>query len=276
VQLGAWGEGAGAERLSQPVREALVDSYLEAFKKTPVVIQPTDEKTNRYANSKAQVGWRVDCLGDMGEFSPTWNHMFDYYPHAIINFGLRDAWKMRPVTMEVCSVMQNWKDKGWHIEYIIDQSLKWHISSLNAKSSAVPEEWRPQVERWLKRMGYRFVLRKFTYTAVVPQGGKLTFTSWWENKGVAPCYKLFPLALRLKNRARSAMFVTAADIRSWLPGDILYDDAVFVDLPAGRYHLDIALVDPQSREPKVRLAIDGVQPDGWYRMGTVHLAGTTP
>jgi len=26
----------------------------------------TDEKTNGYALSRADVGWRVDCLGDMG------------------------------------------------------------------------------------------------------------------------------------------------------------------------------------------------------------------
>jgi len=36
-------------------------------------------------------------------------------------------------------------------------------SWLNAKSSLVPGEWWPHVNRWLKRMGYRLVLRKFTY-----------------------------------------------------------------------------------------------------------------
>ncbi len=116
------------------------------------------------------MGWRVDCLGDMGGFSPTWSHMLDYYPQNIIYFGMQDAWKKAPVTLEVCWVMQHWKNKGWDVDYIIDQSLKWHISSFNAKSSAVPDEWWPQVNRWLKRMGYRFVLRKFTYPATVQPG----------------------------------------------------------------------------------------------------------
>ena len=76
--------------------------------------------------------------------------------------------------------MQTWKEKGWDVDYIIDQSLKWHISSFNAKSSPVPVEWKPQVDRWLKKMGYRFVLRKFTYPNEISSSGQLAFTSWWE------------------------------------------------------------------------------------------------
>ncbi len=140
--VGAWGEGEGSDRLTQQTREALVDCYLEAFPRTPLIMLLTDEKTNRYGLSKRDVGWRVDCLGDMGGFSSNWSHMNDYYPQAIINFGMRDAWKKAPVSLEVCWVIQHWKDQGWDIDYIIDQSLKWHISSFNAKSSPVPEQWR--------------------------------------------------------------------------------------------------------------------------------------
>lgn len=176
------GAKAQAPKLSDKTRAALVDAYLEAFQKTPLVMLLTDEKTNRYAISKKDVGWRVDCLGDMGGFNPAWNHMCDYYPEAIINFGMRDAWQKAPVSFEVCWVMQYWKDKGWDVDYIIDQSLKWHISSFNGKSSAVPPEWKPQVDRWLKRMGYRFVLRKFTYQRAVKAQGKLEFATWWRTR----------------------------------------------------------------------------------------------
>lgn len=272
--VGAWGEGAGSADLTQRTREALVDSYLEAFQKTPLVMLLTDEKTNGYGISRKPVGWRVDCLGDMGGFSnPNWSHMQDYYPQGIINFGMQNAWMKAPVSFEVCWVMQHWKDKGWDVGYIIDQSLKWHISSFNAKSSAVPEEWWPQVNRWLKKMGYRFVLRKFTYPGVVRPQGKLAFTSWWENKGVAPCYKQWPLALRLKNDRRTEVLLTDADIRAWLPGDNLYDNAVFVpaDMPPGEYSLGLALLDPVLRQPKVKLAIAGIEPDGWYNLGKIRV-----
>ncbi len=270
--VGAWGEGAGSAQLSQPVREALVDAYVEAFRKTPLVMLLTDEKTNKYGLSKRNVGWRVDCLGDMGGFNnPNWSHMQDYYPQGIINFGMRDAWKKAPVSLEVCWVMQHWLDKGWDADYIIDQSLKWHISTFNAKSSAVPEAWKPKVDRWLKKMGYRFVLRKFTYQATVGRDAKLSFTSWWENKGVAPCYRQWPLAIRLKNAAHTQVWRTEADIRDWLPGDSLYDSAVVVpvDMPADVYDLGVALIDPLTGEPKVKLAIAGIGTDGWYDLGKI-------
>ena len=271
--VGAWGEGAGSDRLSQKTRRALVDAYLDAFKKTPLVMLLTDEKTNRYGISKRNVGWRVDCLGDMGGFSPTWCHMCDYYPQAIINFGMKDAWKKAPVTLEVCWVMQHWKDKGWDVDYIIGQSLKWHISSFNAKSSPVPKAWWPQVNRWLNKMGYRFVLRKLTYPSVVKPGGGLRFTSWWENKGVAPCYRRFRLALRLKDARRNVILPTGADLRSWLPGDNLHDGSVVVpaETPEGPYQLQLGVLDERTDRPKVKLAIAGREPDGWYTMGKIQL-----
>jgi hypothetical protein len=271
--VGAWGEGAGSARLTQKTREALVDAYTGSFKRTHLVTLLTDEKTNMYALSQADVGWRVDCLGDMGGFSPTWSHMDDYYPQAIINFGVREAWKKAPVTLEVCWVMQHWKDQGWDVDHIIDESLKWHISSFNAKSSPVPREWRLAVDRWLKKMGYRFVLRKFTYPATARPNGELSFTSWWDNKGVAPCYKEFILALRLKNEEKTKIIATNADIGTWLPGDNLYDDTVLIpsDVPAGEYDLQICILDPVANEPKVQLAISGRQPDGWYHLGKIRI-----
>ncbi len=269
--VGAWGEGSGSSELTQKTRQGLVDAYLDGFPTTDLIMLLTDEETNGYGISKRNVGWRVDCLGDMGGFSPTWCHMSDYYPQAIINFGMKDAWKKAPVSLEVCWVMQHWLDKGWDVDYIINQSLKWHISSFNAKSSPVPKEWQPQVDRWLKKMGYRLVLRKFTYPSAVKPKGELSFTSWWENKGVAPCYRPFRLALRLANDERSLILETKADIRDWLPGDSLHDDAADVpaDAVAGEYALSIGLLDPKSDEAKVNLAIEGREPDGWYSLGEI-------
>ena len=196
------------------------------------------------------------------------------YPEAIVNFGIQDAWRKGPVSLEACWVMQEWKNRGWDVDYIIEQSLKWHISSFNNKSSAVPQEWAPQVKRWLNRMGYRFVLRRFKYPESVAPQGRLAFTTWWENKGVAPCYREFPLALRLRGEKESEVLPTDADIRNWLPGDAVYDDAVFVpaDMPAGVYELQIGLLDPRTRKPAIKLAIEGIDPEGWYTLGTINVA----
>jgi hypothetical protein len=278
--VGAWGEGAGTALLTKEVRQSLFDSYLDAFHKTQLVVQPASLSTDAYLLSKANVGWRADCLGDMGGFDPNWNHMTDYYPEAIVGGGLADAWKKAPVTMEACWVMQVWKDHNWDVNYIMDQAIKWHVSSFNAKSSAVPKEWWPEVNRLLSRMGYRFALRRFTYPALIEANRQLAFTSWWENQGDAPCYQPFALALRLKKDENSFVMVTNADIREWMPGDSLYNDSVFIpaSVPDGDYDLSIAIVDPATRQPKLQLAIAGKENDGWYPLGktTIHQTLSTP
>ena len=284
--VGFWGEGAGAEMLTQKTMESLVNAYTDNFKKIPLIMLLTDDKTNKYGLSQANVGWRADCLGDLAfphdypvkhKGNPGWGHMENIYPQGIINTGMKDAWEKAPVSLEICHTLKQWKEeRGYNMDdvnYIIDESLKWHISSFNAKSSGVPEEWQPLIDRWLKKMGYRFVLRSFSYPAFVAPNEKLDFKSWWDNKGVAPIYKKFLLAIRLTNEKRSEVMITDADITTWLPGDNLYDDAVFVplDMPSGIYQLQIGIVDRQSHEPKVNLAIEGRDKEGWYPVGNIEI-----
>jgi hypothetical protein len=297
--IGHWGEGSGAHLLRDETRKALLSAYLDGFEKTPLIFQPLngdapdpaflvrglpiaarwpDGTDNGTGPHMRHLGWRFDCLGDLGFWKdrvPDWSHMTDVYPQQIIQSGMADAWRKGPVSLEICGTFLSWRDKQGYgekeVRYIFDQALKWHVSSFNAKSSPVPPEWRPLVEDWLRKMGYRLVLRKLTYPARVRPHGVLPFTSWWENKGVAPCYRDFPLALRLVGEQHTEVLLTDADIPSWLPGDALYDDRVFLprNLPEGEYELQLGIVDRQTREPRVRLAIEGRNDDGWYPMGTI-------
>ena len=102
----------------------------------------------------------------------------------------------------------------------------------------------------------------------------MKFTSWWENKGVAPCYRPFRLAFRLHRDQGNVMLVTQANLRSWLPGDNLYDNAVAIpsDTEAGQYELQLGILDETVDEPRIRLAIAGRRPDGWYTMGNIKVA----
>ena len=182
------------------------------------------------------------------------------------------------MVFEICGVFNTWKNREHYdstqVAYILNQALKWHISTFNAKSGEVPPEWRPMVDEWLKKMGYRLALRKFTYPGQVHPQGKLTFTSWWENQGVAPCYRNYPVALRLVGDKRTELFITDSDIRQWLPGDALFDSAVFIplDMPEGEYDFQLAIVDPHTRKPLVKLAIAGRNAEGWYPMGKIQVS----
>lgn len=278
--VGAWGEGAGSELLSQATREALVNSYTDSFKKTPLIALLMDKLTNMYANSQIPVGWRIDCIGDLGfwaEDQNGWTHMYDFYPQEIITCEVEEDWTKSPLSFEICGTFLRWRDREGYdrddVKYIFDETLKWHMSSFNAKSSPVPEEWKDLVDEWLKKMGYRFVLRRFSYPQQVQAGGLLPFKSWWENKGVAPCYKDFTLALRLVSDNQSIVLPTDAVVKEWLPGDNIYDHSLLIpeNLSEGSYKLQIAVVDRLNHEPRVNLAIEGRMDDGWYPLGHIEI-----
>ncbi len=302
--VGYWGEGSGSHLLTPATWQALMWCYLDGFKKTPLIYQPLngdapdpgllvrglpieagwpDGRSNGTGPRMRPVGWRIDCLGDMGFWRdrlPNWSHMRDAYPQDIVRSGMFDAWKKSPITMEICGTFTTWRDKQNYneevVKYIFDQALKWHVTSFNAKSSPVPPEWMPLVNQWLKKMGYRFVLRKLSYPQVVSPNGQLAFRSWWDNKGVAPAYRNWPLAFRLTDGKRSFVMTSDSDIRTWLPGDVVYDDAVYLPpgVPPGEYSLDLAIIDISSGKPHVKLAIQGLRDDGWYRMGKITVKET--
>jgi len=307
--IGPWGEGRGTGILSDEVRVALFNSYVDNFKKTPLHFLPNssgadpavhvkgtkiaaswpDGSNNGVGPQMRYVGYRFDCLGDynrdrripnnFGE-NRDWSHMQDHYPREIIKMGMADAWKKTPITFEICWTLMHWFEQfKWDeeiVSYIFEEALQLHISSFNAKSSPVPEVWSPLVDKWLNRMGYRFVVRQFLYPSYVCRQGQLSFTSLWENIGVAPIYKDYQLAVRLRNAQKTIILPVNANIREWLPGDIVCDDKLYVpyDAPLGKYQLELAIVAPVSYEPRVKLAIDGKTDDGWYSIGEIEVKET--
>ena len=120
-------------------------------------------------------------------------------------------------------------------------------------------------------MGYRYALRRISYPDKVRPHGKLGFRTWWENKGVAPIYREFKLAVRLVGKKRTEVFCLDEDMREWLPGDIIWNDAVCLphDMPEGDYELQIAVLNPRTLKPAVKLAIEGITSDGWYKLGKI-------
>ena len=44
------------------------------------------------------------------------------------------------------------------------------------------------------------------------------------------------------------------------------------DLRPGRYDLAVAIVEPSTREPAIRLAVAGRAADGWYPLSRVDVA----
>ena len=269
---GAWGEGGGSEFVEEKKLDEIIRAYCEGFNKTPLQCLLHDSvSVGAILKYRKNVGFRVDCLGDMGGFhGKKWSHMQDYYPMNIENFHMHDAWEKGPVLFEACWHMNDWYLSGWDINYIIEESLKWHISSYNGKQTTVPEPWKEAVAGWVKKMGYRLELRK-AYFGTDPEG-KLNVRLLWCNTGVAPCYNEWPVMIRLRNGATEKTFRLDEDIRSWLPDEDHLTRAVLdPQLPAGDYEVSVGIDTLVTDLGMLHLAIDGRDETGFYPMGTVHL-----
>lgn len=275
--VGLWGEwhmsGTPVPLPSLETRRLIIDTWRRAFAKTPKVMLIGDAEGMRYATHNG-CGWRADCLGDMGGFSKTWNHMENFYLQQIEKTDAGNAWKHSPVAFESCWDMRKWKAEGWDIRFIFDYALRLHTSYMNNKSAPIPEGTRPEVERFLRKLGYRLVLREVECRDAAAPGGILTISMLWENVGVAPPYRDYRLAFRLSSAGGAAAVVgTPRSICGWLPGMLHLAQEVTLprDLKPGRYRLDIGVVDPATMLPAVRLAVTEAAADGWCPLGNVEV-----
>ena len=273
--VGYWGEGWSDYMPAFEHQRALIDIYFDAFRHTPLLMNFDEPQALAYGTGRG-AGWRLDCLGDMGrqwKDRPSFSHMLDFYPQQVVRAGVEEVWRRSPVSLETCWVPGFWKEKGWDVDYILAQALRWHVSTLNVKSSALPREWKGKFDEFQKRMGYRLVLRRVEYPRRTHVGQMMPVHMWWFNAGVAPVYREYDLALQFQSAGATGAVTLAADVRKWLPGDAVYDGTVFVPetLKPGSYRLRVALLDPRTRLPAVRLAITGRADDGWYDLGAVEV-----
>ena len=273
--VGLWGEwhmsGTGVEMPPLGSRLAIIDAYREAFPNTPKLMLIGEGEGMVHATSQG-CGWRADCLGDMGGFSPNWSHMEDMYPRQIEATGSSEVWKGAPVAWETCWDMRKWVAEGWNVRGIYDYGLSYHASYVNNKSAPIPEGMRGEVERLLRKLGYRLVLRRLDHDAEAKAGESLRVTMEWENVGVAPPYREYHLAFRLTGpTGEETRLATETSIKGWLPGSREVEEALALpgDLAAGEYGLALGVVDPKTGAPAVRLAIEGRTEDGWYPLSRV-------
>jgi len=271
--VGYWGEGWSPYMPAFSFQKQLIDIWLEAFPHT-ILLMNFDEQQALTYGTEHGAGWRLDCLGDMRTSSTNVYfpaEMLEIYPQQIVRARIQDVWQRRPVSLETCYTVAGWKEKGYDLDYILEQALRWHVSTVNIKSAPIPTEWKARFEEFQKKIGYRFNLRRLEYSKVVAPGTMMPVHMWWLNEGVAPIYKEFTLAMELRSSKTAAVINVPVDIRKWLPGDAVYDGTLYVpeNLAEGNYDVRIAMLDPRTGKPAVRLAVEGLQEEGWYAMGSL-------
>ena len=79
--------------------------------------------------------------------------MLDFYPMQIVRAGIQDVWQRKPVSLETCYTVAGWKERGYDLNYILEQALRWHVSTVNIKSAPIPSEWKNQFDIFQKMIG---------------------------------------------------------------------------------------------------------------------------
>ena len=270
---GPWGEMGG--NATRETARRLVDVYLRSFRKTQLLAMLGTHGCRYAATKRARrIGWRADCFGDVRTEGRggvpqglCWNHMYDAYPMEVIADGVQDAWRTAPVTLETCWTVGHWHQKGWDVDWILEQGLKYHVSVFMPKSCYIPEEWMGKIEQFNRRMGYRFVLRQMILPLKVTRGSRIRVRVWIDNVGVAPIYRPYRFAYRFRQGGRVHVVHSRQDIRKWLPDHTWFAEPVALpDLAPGPAKLDVGIVDPATAQPRVRLAVEPVRRDGWHPM----------
>ena len=299
--VGWWGEWHMSQSTNAPMptletQKKIVDAYLAAFKKTPLVMLIGGDEMLKHAVQNG-AGWRADCLGDMGGFSKNWCHMQMAYPKMLPAADAVDAWKTAPVAWETCWDMRKWVEEGWPLRFIFNYALALHGSVINNKSAPLPEgqNIRPEVERFLRRLGYRLVLKELSHSSKSQPGAKIQLAMKWQNVGSAPCYKPYRVAYRLSNdQGYGKVFVGTAAVNKWFPGSVeLFTEEFFKepkdlppgdvyavadtislpdDLLPGTYALSLAVIGQDDTKPVVQLGIKGRSEDGWYPLSKLTIS----
>jgi len=258
---------------SQSSKKSILDDYFEAFPTKHKVIAFDDNFATEYVTDRGG-GIRNDCLGTADGN--------DWYLESLnsIDPALNERiWKTAIITGEFCGsgygAIEGTTDR-FDLNYAFIQQTHWSfIGSAGGAIQAQDEQHRANLDKLHKKLGYRFVLRKFDHLKAVNQGSQLTVNIHVENKGVAPFYYDWPLVLYLVSSDQQVVLkhTLNIDIKTWLPG--VHNNADSFEIPGtlntGHYNIYLAIVDPDTQNPGIMFANTGRDDEGKYLVSTLSI-----
>ena len=267
---GIWGEWHTPHGKPWAVRKQIIDLYLAAFKKTPLVSMSDDAQALAYATAHG-TGVRRDGVGSPWH-EKTWIGSKKY---AGVK-GFAAHWQRAPMVFEWFGPYDFLLRRQWSFDRAIDFMLRNHVTYICDNVGRVPDGQMPKLVRLAKLAGYRFVLREASWPATVPRGKTLAVTMAWENVARGKLYRRYPLVLCLLKKDGSAAARQAqdhVDPTQWHPGrhPVVGSIGVPPALAPGVHTVGVALADPTSGKPAIRLAIEAPQQGLVYRLGAVRV-----
>jgi hypothetical protein len=255
----------------------LVDEHYKFFPTLPI-LGPIDASLGKYTThhmyqhygNTRGAGVFMDAWGDYKR----WNHMDEKYPEWLsVIHGHRnwDSWVKGPVKLETYGVMNDWLQD-------IPQSLQWaekvHASLIGNKNASFPSEFKSEIQATLKKLGYRMILKRFEHSDSIQMGKSLAVTLHIDNAGVAPPYRDYLIAIRLKSSKVEKVVVTNQSVKFWIPGrhSAFLNVLIPFDLGADDYSVALGIVDPYRHHPAIHMPIAGREPSGWHPLSRLSVS----
>jgi hypothetical protein len=264
---GVWGEWHTAHPASLEVRKHIVDLYLRAFRRTPMVFMSDDAEVLKYALARGS-GYRRDGVGSPWH-EQNWVGSRKY---ADVE-GMAKTWQRAPVVFEWFGNYDYLLSKGWSFDAAVKFMLSNHVTLINDNVGRVPPQEMPQLEKLAQLAGARFVLRELAHQKEVAPGNTLRLQMKWTNLGVGKLYRPYTLQLSLVDFWGKVCFMAdaKADPRQWLPGEhqVIESLQLPATLQPGEYTLMVGVIDPGGQRRPFLLAIDAPEHDGRYSVSLV-------
>lgn len=261
----------------------VVNMYADVFKERPLRIACAPE------NNPAQIKTLNDYLYGQA-LDVAFSRGFSLAYHGFIDG--QGLW-CKQLFQNYYRKMPMWAESNWsytdvknhHTHGTIEEYLRvymdWHSNYahyyMDAESyKRAMREDRTHFEKGLQRggLGYRLVLTQAGWREEVPAGDLFLLDQRWLNRSVGRLYVRHPLKLYLTDETGKDKFSeidAAFDETAWIQGET--DPVVSVyhlpkDLSSGVYDVRVAVVDGTGR-PRIKLAIEGADAQGRYKLGTV-------
>jgi hypothetical protein len=264
---GIWGEWHTSHPADMKTRKRIVDMYINAFKKTRLVMMGADPEALAYAVSRG-TGIRRDGVGSLWDIK-AWSDT-NKYPRSLVD----EVWKKAPVVFEWygyysylshcdhCSF-----DAGF--QFLLDN----HVTYINDNIGHVPDSIFSRLRVLGEKSGYRFLLNEISNDDDIRLGDKLSVRMSWSNVGVAPLYQEHYLSLSLIDVNGKIVLSQQLrhSIKQWLPGNYRIDERLLIPatLPPGKYAIGVAMVNAKTHQADIRFPLNALEKNGIYSVSSV-------